>query len=266
MNSQTKLTHAQLIVLSAASHRDDLRILLPARLRGSAADKMLTILIGKGLIEAIVDSEPGLQLQEANDSVATAYRISLAGLARIGISADGPIAASDSEPRCELTAPAGQPVWASAVAAENVEARDISPAGPVDQQGGPGVNGPISTGGVLGDQGSGPTECPDPDGHARPEFSAQAEPVGDRDAPAKEVALRAPRAGTKLDRIVDILSREAGATIGDLIDATGWLPHTARAALTGLRKRGYEVRLDRADKKNGPVYRLDAQRAQGSAA
>jgi hypothetical protein len=32
-----------------------------------------------------------------------------------------------------------------------------------------------------------------------------------------------------------------GATIVDLTQATGWLPHTARAALTGLRKRGYGV-------------------------
>ena len=92
------------------------------------------------------------------------------------------------------------------------------------------------------------------------------EPAGDRDAAAYEGAPRAPRAGTKLDRIVDILSREAGATIDDLIGATGWLPHTARAALTGLRKRGYEVRLDRADKTSGPVYRMVAPRAQGSAA
>ena len=33
----------------------------------------------------------------------------------------------------------------------------------------------------------------------------------------------------------------AGERRGLLVAATGWLPHTTRAALTGLRKRGYAV-------------------------
>ena len=35
------------------------------------------------------------------------------------------------------------------------------------------------------------------------------------------------------------------------------LPHTTRAALTGLRKRGYAVGIDRADKVRGSVYRIE---------
>ncbi len=31
------------------------------------------------------------------------------------------------------------------------------------------------------------------------------------------------------------------ATLDALIEATGWLPHTTRAALTGLRKKGYVI-------------------------
>ncbi|HZZ24696.1 MAG TPA: DUF3489 domain-containing protein [Roseiarcus sp.] len=38
-----------------------------------------------------------------------------------------------------------------------------------------------------------------------------------------------------------LLRRADGATIVDLTQATGWLPHTTRAALTGLRKRGYAI-------------------------
>jgi DNA-binding IclR family transcriptional regulator len=41
--------------------------------------------------------------------------------------------------------------------------------------------------------------------------------------------------------VIDLLRRADGATIVDLSEATGWLPHTTRAALTGLRKRGYAV-------------------------
>ena len=43
----------------------------------------------------------------------------------------------------------------------------------------------------------------------------------------------------------------------ELVAATGWLPHTTRAALTGLRKRGYAVGIDRADKVRGSVYRIE---------
>jgi Protein of unknown function (DUF3489) len=43
-----------------------------------------------------------------------------------------------------------------------------------------------------------------------------------------------------------------------LIAATGWLAHTTRAALTGLRKRGYAVAIDRSDDKRGSFYRIPA--------
>ncbi len=35
-----------------------------------------------------------------------------------------------------------------------------------------------------------------------------------------------------------MLRRKEGATVGDLMAATGWLAHSTCAALTGLRKRG----------------------------
>ena len=46
--------------------------------------------------------------------------------------------------------------------------------------------------------------------------------------------------------LVDLLKREGGATLADIVEATGWLPHTSRAALTGLRKKGHEVARDSA--------------------
>ena len=51
----------------------------------------------------------------------------------------------------------------------------------------------------------------------------------------------APRLRSKAAKIIDLLQRDQGATLDELIAATGWLPHTTRAALTGLRKRGYEI-------------------------
>ena len=61
-----------------------------------------------------------------------------------------------------------------------------------------------------------------------------------RPASAHAVVV-SPRSGTKQALIVEMLSQERGATLAALIEATGWLPHTTRAALTGLRKNGFVI-------------------------
>jgi hypothetical protein len=73
-----------------------------------------------------------------------------------------------------------------------------------------------------------------------------------------------PRQGTKIARVVELLQRDRGARLDELIAATGWLPHTARAALTGLRHRGYEVRLERGENGRASVYRALATFALAS--
>jgi hypothetical protein len=65
----------------------------------------------------------------------------------------------------------------------------------------------------------------------------------------------APRDGSKLALVIELLQLADGATIVDLTQATGWLPHTTRAALTGLRKRGYAVIRERIGTEDS-VYRL----------
>lgn len=53
---------------------------------------------------------------------------------------------------------------------------------------------------------------------------------------------------TKITQVVELLRRDAGATLVELTDATGWLPHTTRAALTGLRKKGHAIMKDNRNK------------------
>ena len=53
------------------------------------------------------------------------------------------------------------------------------------------------------------------------------------DVPAAAPSPSAPRGGTKLARVLELLQRDCGATLEELIAATDWLPHTTRAALTG---------------------------------
>jgi Protein of unknown function (DUF3489) len=76
-----------------------------------------------------------------------------------------------------------------------------------------------------------------------------------------------PRGGTKLAQVVELLQQDRGASIDELIVLTGWLPHTTRAALTGLRKRGFVTAIDRSDKERGSIYRVErSPTAEDSAA
>jgi hypothetical protein len=79
---------------------------------------------------------------------------------------------------------------------------------------------------------------------------------GSRPDPKESVnAARQPRDGSKIATVIMLLRRETGVSLADLVAATGWLPHTTRAALTGLRKRGHQVtRLRQYE--GGSIYRI----------
>jgi hypothetical protein len=51
----------------------------------------------------------------------------------------------------------------------------------------------------------------------------------------------APAATSKIATVLTLLRRPDGATLSELVEATGWLPHSTRAALTGLRKKGHAI-------------------------
>ena len=64
-----------------------------------------------------------------------------------------------------------------------------------------------------------------------------------------------PRSGSKQAQIIALLQRKHGATLEDMIAATGWLPHTTRAALTRLRQAGHI--LDKTKRETGgTVYHI----------
>jgi hypothetical protein len=50
------------------------------------------------------------------------------------------------------------------------------------------------------------------------------------------------------------------------MSAVGWLAHTTRAALTGLRKRGYAIERERAGKGEASIYRIVTGPARAKAA
>ena len=113
---------------------------------------------------------------------------------------------------------------------------------------------------IAVDEGS--EEAVAPSETAQPQPFSEARTIGSPDDVGRQTHAIAPRDGSKLARVIDLLRRSDGATILQLTEATGWLPHTTRAALTGLRKRGYAVVRERAGVGDS-VYRISGVAADG---
>jgi hypothetical protein len=94
-------------------------------------------------------------------------------------------------------------------------------------------------------------------------------PTGADEAPSADTAAdagaevdpapkaRTVRAGTKQAMLIEMLRAETGATIEEIVAATGWLPHTVRGAIAGALKKklGLDVTSEKAEGR-GRVYRL----------
>ncbi|MDB5679522.1 DUF3489 domain-containing protein [Sphingomonas bacterium] len=65
-----------------------------------------------------------------------------------------------------------------------------------------------------------------------------------------------PERQTKSAAVIALLKRDEGATLAELVAATDWLPHTTRAALTGLRKKGHAI--ERGKRDDDTCYRIPA--------
>ena len=88
--------------------------------------------------------------------------------------------------------------------------------------------------------------------------SAAKEPIEtspDTDTP-QPVAIRA---GTKQAQIIALLQRPEGASITEIVEATGWLPHRARGLISGGLKKKLNLPIT-AEKVagRGTVYKLEA--------
>lgn len=62
-------------------------------------------------------------------------------------------------------------------------------------------------------------------------------------------------ASTKRAMLIGMLERAEGASVAELGQRLGWLPHTVRAAITGLRHAGREVTRSK-DANGQSIYRL----------
>ena len=72
---------------------------------------------------------------------------------------------------------------------------------------------------------------------------------------SQEPSPTAEKAPTKASQVTKLLSRPKGATVADMMTATGWQAHTVRAFLTGVRKKSGVTRETRAS--GEATYRID---------
>ena len=221
----TKLTDTQLITLSGAAQRKDRQIVLPSHLKGGAAAATIKPLIKRGLVTEVA-ARKGMSVHRRDeDGQGFALVITEAGLQAIGV----------EEPQASIA----DDVGSKEVDTESVQAKQTGRKGRGGSRKTPVDPTPNDRAAVSGEAGTGASR--------RPDAGAQ--------------VANAPRDRSKLSSVIALLEQAQGATLDKLIAATGWLPHTTRAALTSLRKRGYTIVRDRTpDGGAGSVYRIPTGR------
>lgn len=65
---------------------------------------------------------------------------------------------------------------------------------------------------------------------------------------AKQAAQSStPEPKTKSQQVIELLSSEGGATLDEMSALGGWLPHSTRSFMTGLKKKGHVIESDKVD-------------------
>ena len=75
--------------------------------------------------------------------------------------------------------------------------------------------------------------------------------------PAGKKTANVAREGSKKAEVVDLMRRPKGATLAEIMKATGWQPHTVRGFVSGtlIKKLGLKVESFRSDEKER-CYRI----------
>ncbi len=69
-----------------------------------------------------------------------------------------------------------------------------------------------------------------------------------------------PRSGTKQAEVIALLQRPEGASIAEIVERTGWAPHSARGMISGVLSKKFGLAVTSAKQADrGRVYRIDQQ-------
>ena len=221
--SSLALTDTQLVLLSQASQRADGKVVPPAHLKEGIFRRVMASLVGKGLVQSTATPAVSAAGQQGDNPAVTFPVISPAGLAALGIADE---------------------------ASGDVSGNRIAVQGDVTDGASP-----------QSEVGECPGVAPSKHNRSRPKTRRQVAQAGPdvalsgalASSQAEIEAARQPRAGSKQAMVLELLARPDGATLDMVMTGTGWLPHTARAVLSGLRKRGYP-RQDRGLEEEGDLH------------
>ncbi len=88
---------------------------------------------------------------------------------------------------------------------------------------------------------------------------AERKPSGSK--PKGRTSPAVVRPGTKQALLIDLIKRKKGATIEEIVEATGWQAHSVRGAISGALKKklGLAVTSERVGD-GGRVYRIAGAR------
>ena len=243
-----KLSDAQLVVLSAASQRDD-RSVLPLTLKhkGAAADKVLNSLLRSSLIEECPAGLNDEVWRQADDGTRLALRATPAAFEALGIAT-------------ETAAPNEPPARDNDAAPDAVVTTDAKPtkkAGAHAKKQGPTK---------AKSQGKSKSK-PAPQaktkvkskGKPTPKSAAKAAAKAQKAKPAASKKPGATRDNSKQAQLIKMLERSQGASLDEIVKALEWQAHTVRGAIAGALKKklGLDVQSEK-DERRGRVYRIAA--------
>jgi hypothetical protein len=254
------LSDTQLLVLNAAAARPDKLVTRHKRLPGASLQKVCAALAKRGLLAELDGASPDPEvLHVKTDFGQVEYAITRAGLAAIGVDDESPY--GEDVPK---DVRAG--VDPFLIDGPDNEPREDAPTAPT---------GTTSTDGAA---------IPSPDATAQPtatkaptrsglrraaqavldayeQFKPMEGPIEALRAALAGAAGRAgrapgaprqPREGTKQEAVLALLRRDEGATIAQIINATGWQSHSVRGFLAGLKRKGITVAVLERIRQVGP--------------
>jgi hypothetical protein len=254
------LSDTQLLVLSAAAARPDKLVTRHKRLPGASLQKVCAALVKRGLLAELDGASPDPEVLHVKTAFGRVeYAITRAGLAAIGVDDESPydedlpkdvragvgpalIDGPDNEPLEDApTAPTGaQEAEEAAIPSTDETAQPAATTAP--------------TRGAL-------RRAAEAVLYAYEQFKPMDEPIaalraalaGASGRTKREPgAPRKPREGTKQEAVLDLLRREEGATLAQIMDATGWQSHTVRGFLAGLKRKGITVTVLERIRQVGP--------------
>jgi hypothetical protein len=263
----TKLSDTQSIILSEASRHEALLATAPANLPAAARQAVFRSMLKNHLLEELPAPAEHRDLARRQDEEGAwiALRITADGLRAIGMEPEQP---SDigTEPR-ELTYAEVEhelDLQQEALDAEN-EAEEVlaavaPPPAPQPRKG-------------LREAATATVAAWEAQDRLEAALASLKAALGRGASTPTPGAARKPREGTKQEAVLTLLRQVEGATIAQVMEATGWAQHTVRGFFAGLKQKGHTVEvLERvkqvsAGKQGGKgsysIYRVTSPAAAG---